>query len=129
MHGPSEIHIQQGFWRGELMQTAILIQPVETALLDVAERVPQNLWRRLRGLLLAAARARGLRLCHAQFVKHVKPAPWRERQNFVRDCFWIVAAYLGATLDAKRLPAAGKQEPQIIVNFSSGCDRRPRVAR
>src|SRR6267154_2527975 len=108
MHGPREIYIQQGFWRGKLMETAILIVPVEPTLLDVAQRVPQNLWRRLRGLLLAAARSRGLRLCNAQFIKHVKPAPWRERQNFVRDCFWIVAAYLRAALDAKRLPATRK---------------------
>src|SRR5712671_3877454 len=108
MHGPREIHIQQGFWRGKLMQTAILIKPVETALLDVAQRVPQKLWRRRRGLLLAAARSRGLCLCNAQFIKHVKPAPWSERQNFVRDCFWIVAAYLHAALDAKRLPATRK---------------------
>src|SRR6266404_4483966 len=108
MHGPREIHTQQGCWRRELIHTAILFGSVEAAFLDVAERVPQSLWRRRRGLLLAAARSPRLSLCNAQFIKHLKPPPWREGQNFVRDCFWIVAAHLCTALDAKRLSAASK---------------------
>ena len=62
-------------------------------------------------------------------MQDVKAATWNKRQNARRDLVGIVSPDFHPALDAKRLPAARKKQPQIIVNFCSRCHRGARVAR
>ncbi len=113
------------------MQAPILVNSIEAALLNIDQRVAHRLLRRRRRFLLQqplSGRRRRVRRSHTQLVHNVESSPRRQRQNFRRNFIRIVTAHQRAALDAVRLTAARKEQPQIIVNFGSGRDRRTRIA-
>ena len=62
-------------------------------------------------------------------MQDVKAATRNKRQNARRDLVGIVSPDFHPALDAKRLPAARKKQPQIIVNLRGSRNSRTRVAR
>ena len=130
--GLREIHVEKSFGRRKFVDAAILIEAIEAALLDVAEGLFERLlrWRRRLFLWNAARAACSLRLGRdAQQIHDVKAPPRGKQKDASRDFVGAVAANLHAALDAKGLAASREEQPQIIVNFRRGGDRRARVAR
>src|SRR5207302_617879 len=62
-------------------------------------------------------------------MQDVKAATWNKRQNARRDLVGIVSPDFHPALDAKRLPAARKKQPQIIVNLRGSRNSRTRAPR
>ena len=127
-----KIDVEQRLRRRKLMQAPILVNAIEAALLNIDQRVAHRLLRRRRQLFLQqplSGRRRRLRRSHAQLVHDIKSPPRGERQNFRRNFIRIVASDQRAALDAVRLAATSKEQPQVIVDFGSSRDCRTRIPR
>ena len=131
VHRFRKVHIEQRFRRGEFVDAACLIQPVEPALLKIQQCLPKRILRRTgRRFLPTAFRIAGrCRPGNSKLVQHVKAAPRRERQNPRGNFVGAVPAYLRSAFDAKRLSAAREEQPEVVVNFRGRGHDRTRVPR
>src|SRR6266571_2543937 len=111
IHRFRKVHIEQRFRRGEFVDAACLIQPVEPALLKIQQRLPKRILRRTGSRFLPTAFRVAGRCwpAHSKLVQHVKAAPRRERQNPRGNFVGAVPGYFRAAFDAKRLSAAREE--------------------
>src|SRR5579863_394001 len=106
-----EIDVEQSFRRRKLVQAAILIEAIKSALLNVDQCVAHGVLggrQRLFPQQAPSGWCRGLRGCNAQLVDNIKPSSRSQRQDLRRDLIRIVAPDERAALDAVRLSTTGK---------------------
>ncbi|PYU68762.1 MAG: hypothetical protein DMG49_15215 [Acidobacteria bacterium] len=117
--GFRKINIEKRFRRRKLVDSPLLVEPIETAFLKIEQPLPNLFLRGSGPRFLGSAFRDGCRTGRrdSKLVQNVKPSPCRKRQNACSDLVWVVAAHFCPAFDAKRLPAARKKQPQIIVNF------------
>src|SRR5260370_37117796 len=123
--------MRKGFGRGEFVDWVSLVKQVETAFLKIEKSRPKDFRRRSAHCFLGASfrNRRPRRRRNSQLVQNVKPPPRRERQNARRNFVRIVSANARPAFNAKRLPAARKEQPQIIVNLRRRRPVRSRIPR
>jgi len=114
----------------KLVDLAGLIQTVETALLQIEERLAKQLRRRCDGFLHATfGNAGNGRRGDSELVQDVEAPAWCERKYARGDFVGIVAADFRAALDAEGLSATREEETQVIVDFRGRGHGRAGIAR
>src|SRR5262249_32130993 len=110
-----------------------LVKPVEPALLQVRERLPQEVFLRPSRLLLAerspAWRSAGLRPGNAQFVENVEAPARGHAQSARGNAVRCVPLHLRTALHAKGLTTPRIQQSQVVVDFRGRGYRRARIPR
>ena len=113
------------------MDFARLVEPVETTFLQIEQRLTKEFRWRSAGRFLCAS----LRNClprrrgDSKLVQNVKAPPGRERQDTRRNFVRTVAPNFRPAFNAKSLPAARKEQPQIIINLRRRRHVRTRIPR